>query len=50
MVEPTRGEQKAALTQRLSNMEDILVTEVRLVADQSRITLFGLPDLKADPK
>jgi aspartate kinase len=34
----------AALTQRLSNMEDILVTEVRLVADQGRITLFGLPD------
>jgi aspartate kinase len=34
----------AALTQRLSNMEDILVTEVRLVGDQGRITLFGLPD------
>jgi aspartate kinase len=25
-------------------MEDILVTDVRLVADQGRITLFGLPD------
>jgi aspartate kinase len=34
----------AALTQRLSNMEDILVTDVRLVSDQGRITLFGLPD------
>jgi aspartate kinase len=34
----------AALTQRLSNMEDILVTDVRLVTDQGRITLFGLPD------
>jgi aspartate kinase len=33
-----------ALAQRLSNMEDILVTDVRLVADQGRITLFGLPD------
>jgi aspartate kinase len=34
----------SALTHRLSNMEDILVTDVRLVADQGRITLFGLPD------
>jgi aspartate kinase len=34
----------AALTQRLSNMEDILVSEVCLDADQGRITLFGLPD------
>jgi aspartate kinase len=34
----------AALAHRLSNMEDILVTDVRLVADQGRITLFGLPD------
>jgi aspartate kinase len=34
----------AELTQRLSNMEGILVTEVRLVADQGRITLLGLPD------
>jgi aspartate kinase len=34
----------AALTQRLSNMEGILVTEVRLSTEQGRITLFGLPD------
>jgi aspartate kinase len=40
---PTRD--LAALTQRLSNMEDILVTEVRQVTDQGRITLFGLPDV-----
>ena len=38
------GHDLAALTHRLSNMEDILVTEVRLVVDQGRITLFGLPD------
>jgi aspartate kinase len=33
-----------ALTQRLSNMEGILVTDVSLSTDQGRITLFGLPD------
>ena len=33
-----------ALTQRLANMEGILVTEVNLSTDQGRITLFGLPD------
>jgi aspartate kinase len=34
----------ADLTARLSNMEGILVTDVRLSTDQGRITLFGLPD------
>src|SRR5262249_7312463 len=33
-----------ALTDRLANMEGILVTDVTLATDQGRITLFGLPD------
>jgi aspartate kinase len=34
----------AALKERLSNMEGILVTDVSLSLNQGRITLFGLPD------
>jgi aspartate kinase len=34
----------SALTDRLANMEGILVTEVTLATDQGRITMFGLPD------
>jgi aspartate kinase len=36
--------QMSALTDRLANMEGILVTDVTLATDQGRITLFGLPD------
>jgi aspartate kinase len=42
------GRDLAALTQRLSNMEDILVTDVRLVADQGRISVTGLADRPAN--
>jgi aspartate kinase len=38
------GDQMTALTDRLANMEGILVTDVTLATDQGRITLFGLPD------
>jgi aspartate kinase len=38
------GQDLAALKQRLTNMEDILVTDVSLETKQGRITLFGLPD------
>jgi aspartate kinase len=34
----------ASLTQQLSHMEDIVVSDVLLVTDQARITIFGLPD------
>ena len=34
----------AALTHRLAAMEDILVTDVLLSADQGRISVFGLPN------
>jgi aspartate kinase len=34
----------ASLTQQLSHMEDIVVSDVLLVTDQGRITIFGLPD------
>jgi aspartate kinase len=34
----------AALTQQLSSMEDIVVSDVLLTTDQGRITIFGLPD------
>jgi len=38
------GRDLAALKQRLSDMEGILVTDLRLDTSQGRITLFGLPD------
>ncbi len=34
----------AAITSRLSNMEDILVTEIAVEGDQGRIAIFNLPD------
>jgi aspartate kinase len=34
----------AALTQQLSSMEDVLVSDVLLTTDQGRITVFNLPD------
>jgi aspartate kinase len=43
--QPGTGQRDLAeLTQRLSNMEGILVTDVKLSTDQGRITLFGVPD------
>jgi aspartate kinase len=39
-----QASQMTALTDRLANMEGILVTDVTLSTDQGRITLFGLPD------
>jgi len=32
------------MTQQLSSMEDIVVSDVLLITDQGRITIFGLPD------
>ena len=34
----------ASLTQQLTSMEDIVVSDVLLTTDQGRITIFGLPD------
>jgi aspartate kinase len=34
----------ASLTQQLSSMEDVLVSDVLLTTDQGRITVFNLPD------
>ncbi len=34
-----------ALTQRLANMEDILISDIFLTGDQGRITIFDLPDV-----
>jgi aspartate kinase len=41
---PTSRRDLAALKQRLSDMEGILVSEVKLDTSQGRITLVGLPD------
>lgn len=38
------GRDLAALTQQLTSMEDIVVSDVFLKTDQGRITIFGLPD------
>ena len=38
------GRDLAALTQHLSSMEDIVVSDVLLSTDQARITIFDLPD------
>ncbi|MBM4069403.1 MAG: aspartate kinase [Planctomycetes bacterium] len=38
------GRDLAAITQRLSSMEDIVVSDVLLSTDQGRITIFDLPD------
>jgi len=38
------GRDLAALTQQLSSMEDVLVSDVLLTTDQGRITVFNLPD------
>jgi aspartate kinase len=44
VVEDTAGRDLAALSQRLSSMEEIVVSDVLLNPDQGRITLFNLPD------
>src|SRR4029077_19254249 len=43
LVVPGAEDREAALS-RLDGMEDILVSGVHLNADQSRITIFDLPD------
>jgi aspartate kinase len=42
--EETHGRDLAAITHRLSSMEDIVVSEVLLDTEQGRITMFNLPD------
>jgi aspartate kinase len=44
VVEETPGRDLAALSQRLSSMEEIVVSDVLLNPDQGRITIFNLPD------
>jgi len=41
--EPVRRD-LTALTQQLSSMEDIVVSDVLLITDQGRITIFDVPD------
>jgi aspartate kinase len=41
---PDAGRDLAAVTQHLSSMEDIVVSDVLLNDDQGRITIFDLPD------
>jgi aspartate kinase len=43
-VDEPPGRDLAALTQRLSSMEEIVVSDVLLNTDQGRITIFDLPD------
>ncbi len=45
-IAPDEGTSRdlAAITQRLSSMEDIVVSEVLLDTEQGRITMFNLPD------
>jgi aspartate kinase len=43
-VDESPGRDLAALTQQLSSMEDIVVSDVLLNLDQGRITIFDLPD------
>jgi aspartate kinase len=44
VLDDTSGRDLAALTQQLSSMEEIVVSDVLLIADQGRITIFDLPD------
>jgi aspartate kinase len=44
IVEDHSGRDLAALTQQLSSMEEIVVSDVLLNLDQGRITIFHLPD------
>jgi aspartate kinase len=43
-VEEPAGRDLASLTQQLSSMEEIVVSDVLLSTDQGRITIFNLPD------
>ncbi len=40
----TAGRDLAALTQQLTSMEDIVVSDVLLATNEGRVTVFGLPD------
>ena len=44
VLEENAGRDLASITQKLSSMEDIVVSEVLLATDQGRITVFNLPD------
>jgi aspartate kinase len=44
IVEEAIGRDLATLTQQLSSMEEIIVSDVLLNRDQGRITIFNLPD------
>jgi aspartate kinase len=44
VVEDATGRDLTALTQQLSSMEEIVVSDVLLNPDQGRITIFNLPD------
>jgi aspartate kinase len=43
-VEESPGRDAAAITERLSSMEEIVVSDVLLTTEQGRITIFDLPD------
>jgi aspartate kinase len=45
MPAPSKGRELAALTERLADMEGILVSGVELELGQGRVTLVGLPDV-----
>ena len=42
--EASSGGDLVSVAQRLNSMEDILVSDVQLLTDQGRITIFNLPD------
>jgi aspartate kinase len=44
VLEEAAGQSLVALTQRLSSMEDIVVSDVLLSTDQGRITIYDMPD------
>jgi aspartate kinase len=44
LIEETPGRDLASLTQQLSSLEDIVVSDVLLNIDQGRITIFNLPN------
>ncbi|HWY88070.1 MAG TPA: aspartate kinase [Gemmataceae bacterium] len=44
VLEENAARDLASITQKLSSMEDIVVSDVLLATDQGRITIFNLPD------
>jgi aspartate kinase len=44
VLEENSGRDLASITQKLSSMEDIVVSDVLLATDQGQITIFNLPD------